>query len=83
MLREEQEGGRKAHTAEGTGHPRRRGRCWEAHLQVPVYNVFLVAVVHSRHDLEGGGGRRGGEVSYLWLPNPSASLRDAMNPPLN
>lgn len=28
-----------------------------AHLQVPVYNVFLVTVVHSRHDLEGRAGR--------------------------
>lgn len=40
-----------------------------AYLQVPVYNVFLVTIVHSRNDL---GGR--GKVGYLWLPKPSASL---------
>lgn len=45
----------------------------KTHLQVPVYNVFLVTVVHSRDDLWG----RGVEVSYLQpqLPQlPSETL---------
>lgn len=48
----------------------------KTHLQVPVYNVFLVTVVHSRHNLWG----RGGKVSYLWPPITSASLRDPVSP---
>lgn len=57
----------------------RWGACSEvggAHLQVPVYNVFLVTVVHSRYDLEGTEEK----VSYLWSQTPRP-LSDLTNLP--
>lgn len=42
-------------TAAGLGTSRHLWAELGAHLQVPVHNVFLVTVVHSRHDLQGRG----------------------------
>lgn len=56
----------------------RQGTCGAAgggaHLQVPVYNVFLVTVVHSRYYLEG----REEKDSYWWPQSPPP-LSDPMN----
>lgn len=40
---------------------------WGTHLQVPVYNVLLVTVVHSRYNL---GVREGKEDQFLVAPKP-------------
>lgn len=65
------EGGSARGTAAGVS-----GLSRGAHLQVPVDNIFLVTVVHGRHNLQGRG-----EERRLVACDLSASHRDPRNLP--
>ena len=63
-------------TAAGLGTHRRLWAELGAHLQVPVHNVFLVTVVHSRYDLEGRG-----EEGRLAAGGPQSSQPPSVETP--